>query len=215
MSIRIMSLSCLLMLGLASQSVSAEVEEGAHDLSVELKPGGSVSNADGLAAWDRIYAVVSHPRCVNCHTDEGGIPMWTDDELGGTRPHGMNISAGESRQGREFLECETCHQTSTRPNTMPHAPPHAGIPWQLAPVEFLWFGQDSKTICEQIRDPRRNGGRGGRGLVEHITHDASLKGFIAWAFDPGGGREPAPGTLQQHLDDTIEWVAAGMPCPQE
>ncbi|PIB24111.1 hypothetical protein BFP76_02400 [Amylibacter kogurei] len=188
--------------------------EGETDLVV-TQPTTPISTERGMAAWDRIYAVASHPRCANCHVDARNIPIWTDDATGMDRVHGMHINAGESRLGAEGLMCATCHMTSTRPNTIEHAPPHAGIPWQLAPVEFLWHGQSSVNICEQMRNADRNGGRDGAGLVEHILHDVSLGGFIAWGFNPGAGREPAPGTLQEHLDDMITWTAAGMPCPND
>ena len=187
--------------------------EGDHGLEVNHLEAGSVSQADGLAAWSRIHDVVSHPRCANCHTDEANIPMWSGPEYEAPGPHGMNINAGETRIGAELLPCQTCHVTSTLPNTTPHAAPHAGSPWMLAPVEFVWFGQPKNAICEQMRDPERNGGRDGAAMVEHIVHDAELKAFITWAFDPGAGREAAPSTMQEHLDDTIQWVAAGMPCP--
>ena len=49
--------------------------------------------------------------------------------------------------------------------------------------------------------------------MDHIIDDDEVIGFITWSFDPGGGREPAPGSLQAHLDDMILWTAAGMPCP--
>ncbi|MEO0697097.1 MAG: hypothetical protein AAFY84_13470 [Pseudomonadota bacterium] len=171
------------------------------------------STEEGLAAWARIYEVTSHPRCSNCHTGEANVPMWSGPSYGETRPHGMLINGGESRIGIETLPCSTCHMESTAPNTVPHAPPHAGLPWMLAPVAFVWFGQDSQTICTQMSDPTRNGGRDGDGLVEHIIHDAEIKAFITWGFNPGGGREPAPGTMQAHLDDMVTWTSAGMPCP--
>ena len=38
-------------------------------------PPGSVSRAEGLEAWKRIEAVVTHPRCANCHVDAQAIPM--------------------------------------------------------------------------------------------------------------------------------------------
>ena len=40
-------------------------------------PPGSVNRAEGLEAWKRIEAVVTHPRCANCHVDSRAIPMWT------------------------------------------------------------------------------------------------------------------------------------------
>lgn len=177
-------------------------------------PPGSVSEAEGLEAWTRIEAVVTHPRCANCHTGPDNLPMWTITGEAKTRPHGMNIHGGESRMGAETLVCSTCHVTSTSANEAPHAPPHAGIDWQLAPVEMQWFDKTGPEICAQLKDPARNGDRDGAGLIEHLTHDAELKGFIPWAFAPGGGREPAPGTFEGHVRDMQLWVAAGQPCPQ-
>ena len=66
----------------------------------------------------------------------------------------------------------------------------------------------------ELRDPQRNGGRDGQALVEHIIHDAEAHAFITWGFAPGGGREPAPGSMQAHLDDMLLWTSVGMPCPE-
>ncbi|KNG93382.1 hypothetical protein [Pseudaestuariivita atlantica] len=189
--------------------------EGEHGLTVTAPDPVNVSRSAGLAAWDRLHEVFVHPRCANCHVDAEGVPMWTGPSYGAPGPHGMAIVAGESRIGAETLPCQTCHVTSTQPNTVAHAAPHTGMEWQLAPVEFQWVGKSPQDICAQVRDPDRNGGRDGAGLVEHILHDAAETGFITWGFNPGGGREPAPGDLQSHLDDTIAWVAAGMPCPED
>lgn len=126
----------------------------------------------------------------------------------------MDIVAGESRIGAEGLSCRACHQTSTRPNRIEHAAPRAGMEWMLAPVEFQWTDRTSAAICQQMRDPGRNGGRDAARLIEHILHDAELIGFIIWSFNPGAGREPAPGSLQSHLEDMAQWTAAGMPCPE-
>lgn len=117
--------------------------------------------------------------------------------------------------GAEGLSCSTCHVTSTRPNSVPHAAPHTGMDWKLAPLEFQWVDKTSAEICAQMRDPARNGERDAAGLIEHITHDAEVIGFITWGFNPGAGRAPAPGGLQAHLLDMATWAAAGMPCPQD
>lgn len=189
--------------------------EGEHGLELSALPAvGTVTAGDGLAAWDRIHEVNTHPRCLNCHVGADNIPLWGTREAP-DRIHGMNINAGLSRIGAEGLSCRSCHQTSTRPNTVPNAAPHTGMDWQLAPVEFQWVGQTSVQMCEQLRDPDRNGGRDAAGLIEHILHDAELVGFITWSFNPGGGREPAPGSLQAHLEDMARWTAAGMPCPSD
>jgi len=189
-------------------SVAAE-----NKAASEMSPPGGVGKSEGLEAWRRIEAVVTHPRCANCHVGPDNIPMWTVVGENKTRPHGMNIRAGESRTGAGTLVCSACHMTSMAPNEVPHAPPHVGLPWQLAPVEFVWFGKTGAEICVQMRDPKRNGGRDAAGLVEHLWHDAERNGFIPWGWNPGGGRSTPPGTFERHAKDVTMWGAAGQPCP--
>lgn len=182
---------------------------------VEINPPaeGSVSEADGRAAWERIYEVTSHPRCANCHVGEDNIPMWSGPSYGSDRPHGMNINAGESRIGIETLLCSTCHTTSSQGNADEHMPPRVELDWQLPPVEFAWFGKSSAEICAQLSNPDLNGGRDALGLAEHLRDDASHGGFVGWGWSPGGNRVPVPYSLQEHINDVLAWGAAGMPCP--
>lgn len=190
---------------------------GAEEAKVTISPPaeGTVSAAMGLAAWSRIYEVTSHPRCSNCHTGASDRPMWSGPAYGKTRPHGMNIQAGESRMGVELLQCATCHTTKDadwdNANAIPHAAPRVAMGWALAPVEADWFGRSSEEICAQLRDVDLNGGRDMLELAEHLNHDLILH----WAWAPGGGREPAPYSLQEHVNDILEWGVAGMPCPQD
>ena len=172
---------------------------------------GSISRDEGLAAWDRIYEVASHPRCSNCHVGASDRPMWSGPSYGRTRVHGMNIQAGASRIGAETLLCSTCHAYREGGNDMPHAAPQVAMNWQLAPVEADWFGRTSDEICAQLRDPERNGGRTMIELAEHLDHDLILH----WAWSPGGGREPAPYSLQEHIDDLLIWGVAGFPCARD
>lgn len=172
---------------------------------------GSVDRATGLEAWARIHEVASHPRCSNCHVGESGIPMWSGPSYGETRPHGMKIDAGRSRIGSEYLACGTCHIRSTRPQIIPHAAPRANGDWQLAPAGAGWFGRPGTWICEQLRDPARNGGMDYKKLATHTGHDVVLQ----WAWSPGPGREPAPYSIAEHTMDIHIWGAAGQPCPQD
>ena len=176
-------------------------------------PTPSRAQDDGLAAWARIEAVVTHPRCANCHTGPDNIPMWSGPEFDPDRPHDMAVNAGDSRMGVETIACATCHITSDAPNDVAHAAPHVGLDWRLAPVEFQWFGITGPEICAQLRDPARNGGRDAAGLVEHLRDDVAHQGFVLWGWQPGEGREPAPGTLADHIRDVEIWGAAGQPCP--
>lgn len=98
-----------------------------------------------------------------------------------------------------------------RESSIPHAAPHIAGARRLAPVEADWFGRESRFICEQLRDPKRNGERSYLDLAQHLGHDRILH----WAWTPGGGLEPAPRTLQAHIDDVLRWGVAGMPCPED
>ena len=176
---------------------------------------GSVSRAQGLAAFARIHEVVTHPRCANCHVGADNIPMWYGASEGPARPHGMNVQGGESRIGAETLICSTCHRTSEHLESDPHAPPHAGLDWRLAPVEFEWFEKTPAQVCAQLSDPARTGGRDWLGLAEHLVEDAGHRGFVLWGWAPSGGRDPAPYSLQAHVNDMLAWGVAGQPCPTE
>lgn len=201
--------TCLILI-FASQVHSKEADV---TLVINAPEPSSVTQEQALAAWDHIYSVASHPRCANCHVDESNVPMWSGPSYGEARPHGMNIHAGTSRIGAEHLLCSTCHVQNAEISTVPNAAPHSGAVWRLAPVEFVWYGKSSNEICEQMKDPARNGGRDANGLVEHVLHDASEHAFAVWGFNPGPGREPAPGTLQELLDQMLIWAAGDLPCP--
>ena len=198
-----------LALALCALGVPALAE--GENVTIEPPAEGSVSEAEGLEAWARIYEVASHPRCSNCHVDEGGLPMWSGPSYGRTRVHGMNIQGGESRIGAETVLCSTCHALNEQGgNDGPHMAPQVAMNWQLAPVEAEWFGKSSVEICTQLRDPERNGGRDYIDLASHLDHDLILH----WAWNPGGTREPAPYSLQEHVNDILAWGVAGYPCPE-
>ena len=176
---------------------------------INLEVPQNVTLEQGLEAWARMYEVVSHPRCSNCHVGESDRPMWSGPSYGKARPHGMNIRAGESRIGVETLECATCHVGST--SDQPHTPPGVDGDWRLAPVEAAWFGRGSLEICGQLLTPETNGGLSFQEIAGHLGHDVVLQ----FAWKPGGGREPAPYSLEEHASDVLMWGAAGMPCPTE
>jgi hypothetical protein len=161
----------------------------------------------GLDLWNRIHEVFSHPRCANCHVGPDNIPVWSGPSYGGEpRPHGMNITGGDSRVGAEFLPCGTCHMKHNAP--VPHGPPGAEV-WALPPVEMQWIGKTSAEICAQIKDPARNGGRTIAEITDHVDHDE----LVHWGWTPGPGREPAPYSIEQTVEFLKSWEAAGAPCP--
>ncbi|CCV11022.1 hypothetical protein [Mesorhizobium sp. STM 4661] len=171
------------------------------------KPSAMADAAKGLAEWDKIQAVFSHPRCAGCHVADDR-PRWSGAHYGGTRVHAFNVQrgAGGSGFGNPGLRCTTCHFSSN--SNVLHGPPGAEN-WHLAPVEMAWFGQSSAQICAQIKDPARNGGRSLRDVALHVRNDR----LVGWGWAPGKDREPAPGSAEETYQAIENWMAAGAPCP--
>jgi len=168
------------------------------------------NKAEGLAAWHQVHVVFSHPRCANCHVGSDNIPMWSGKHYGDKpRPHGMNINAGNSRIGVENgLTCQTCH--AQKNSAQRHGPPGNPV-WLLAPVEMQWFGKSSREICEQAKDPKRNGNRTLEKMAHHVEDDA----LVGWGWNPGGGRDPAPYSAAETAAALRAWAKAGAPCPEK
>lgn len=163
----------------------------------------------GLADWKEIHAVLAHPRCANCHVEDDR-PRWSGAHYGATRVHAFNIRRGgdESGFGNAGLRCTACHFERNSP--VPHAPP--GAPhWHLAPAEMAWFDKSSAEICAQIKDPERNGGRTLDEIAQHVRTDA----LVAWGWEPGPGREPAPGSADELFATMESWARNGAPCPED
>lgn len=166
----------------------------------------AVDRESGLAAWKRVFAVFSHPRCANCHVGDAH-PRWSGPHYGVTRVHGFNVQRGPDGFGNPGLRCTTCHFEANAPD--PHGPP--GAPhWHLAPAGMVWFDESSGTVCRQVRDPARNGGRTLEQIAVHVRDDA----LVGWGWAPGPGREPAPGSPEETYQALESWAAAGAPCPE-
>lgn len=170
----------------------------------------TVTREEGLAAWERVFAVASHPRCTNCHVGAPDAPMWEGLGYATGSKHGMNVRAGESRIGAESVPCRTCHVTSAAENAAPHAPPHIDDAWRLPPIELDWLDKTSAEICAQMRDPDTNDGNTVAELVDHIKTSE----FVKFGFAPGGGRSKPPGSTEDMAADVALWGAAGTPCAE-
>jgi len=79
----------------------------------------------------------------------------------------------------------------------------------MAPREMAWQGKSLAQICEQIKDPRHNGGRTVGQIHEHVARDS----LVGWAWRPGGSREPAPGTQEESVRLIAAWIESGAVCP--
>ena len=77
------------------------------------------------------------------------------------------------------MTCNTCHGPANA-DVVDQAETLKSIPgnpaWHLAPIEMAWEGKSLGFICEQIKDPERNGGKTMDEIVEHMAHDCSSAG---------------------------------------
>lgn len=165
----------------------------------------------GLAAWQQVYAVLTYPRCVNCHTATN-YPQQGDDR----HRHLFNVVRGPGGKGVPGLNCATCHQSANADST---GGPGASN-WHLAPLSMKWQDTNgsilpSTEVCRFLVDRSGNGGLDGHGILRHHQQEA----LVLWAFQPGRRRDGAersmpPLTHDQFVAATRTWVDAGMPCPQ-
>ena len=193
----------LLVAALALAQVTAV---NSADAPATLAAPDSFSNlsdpaARSAALFTEATKVLSSPRCVNCHP-AGDRPLQGDAQ----RLHQPPVERGGDGFGTAAMRCSMCHQDANfDPAGMPG---HAH--WHLAPREMAWQNKTAGEICAQLKDPARNGGRSLDDVATHIATDS----LVGWAWAPGFGRAPAPGT-QAQLGALIKaWIQTGAVCPQ-
>jgi hypothetical protein len=182
-------------------AVSARAPEAAQT----LKPVSAFTDiADkterAVAIFNEAGKVIQHPRCVNCHP-AGNRPLQGDD----SHPHQPLVVRGVDNFGAIGMRCTTCHGPANfDPGGVPGNPK-----WHLAPIEMAWVGKSLGEICVQIKDKERNGGMSMEELIHHMAEDD----LVGWGWNPGAGRQPAPGTQKEFGALIKAWVDNGAACP--
>lgn len=74
---------------------------------------------------------------------------------------------------------------------------------------MAWEGKSIGDICRQLKDRDRNGGRDLPLVQEHAAKDD----LVAWGWEPGVGREPAPGSQELFGQLIKAWIDTGAHCP--
>ncbi len=177
----------------------------AQSAPVPLKsPADFATIADPTERSRALFAemgkVIESPRCQNCHP-VGERPTQGDE----MHPHLPLVLRGVDDQGAIAMRCATCHQAANfQPAGVPGAPK-----WHVAPVEMAWQGKSLGQICEQIKDPARNGKRTLAQIHDHMAFDE----LVGWGWHPGGTRTPAPGTQKQFGELVADWIHTGAACP--
>ncbi len=182
-------------------AVSAKQPDAGNTLkSVQSFASIADERQRSVALFQEAGKVITHARCMNCHP-AGDRPAQGDDR----HPHMPLVVRGVDNFGAIGMRCTTCHGPANfDPGGVPGHPA-----WHLAPIEMAWVGKSLGAICEQIKDPSRNGGMSMEQLVHHMAEDS----LVGWGWNPGVGREPAPGTQKEFGALIKAWVDTGAVCP--
>ena len=200
--------SALILIGACAVAVSAAFAQTAPPASLKT-PSEFQSIADqrerSRAIFAEIGKVLTHPRCMNCHP-AGEHPLQGADH------HEHKPVVWRSDTGSFGTPCGECH---TEQNvTLHEAAGYQSIPghprWGTAPLSMAWEGKSIGDICRQLKDTARNGGRDLALLQQHIATDD----LVAWGWNPGPGREPAPGSQQAAGELVQAWIDSGAECPR-
>jgi hypothetical protein len=163
------------------------------------------AHAESVRLYLQVHAVLSHPRCMNCHPRDDSPKQGMDRHV-----HFPPITRGPDGHGPAGLSCAACHTVANfDPGRVPGAPN-----WHLAPLSMAWEGKTPGELCRSITDRSRNGNRDLQATVRHLTEDK----LVAWGWTPGINvdgqpREPVPLPKAEFDRLVVAWAKSGGACP--
>jgi hypothetical protein len=170
-------------------------------------PAAAAAKPDeALASFELVRGVLQSPRCVVCHP-RGDRPLQGDD----LHVHLQNVQRGPKGQGAVGLACATCHGTANLPASYgPDMPPGVSTGWEMTTpqTKMVFERMSPRALCEQLKDPKRNGGRDMAALTAHMSSP-----LVLWGWAPGTGRAPVSVPHARFLAAFKAWAAQGAPCP--
>lgn len=179
-----------------------DTETQSADASEESSPPLQL-NTD----FDKMMAVLTHKRCVNCHPADNYPRQGEDSHI-----HRFGVQRGDDNHGIAALRCETCHQhENNNYSGVPGAPE-----WSLAPPQMAWQGLSRVEIAKSMLNPENNGGRTLEETVEHLTEHE----LVLWAWEPGvdadgNPREKPPVPKDEYIAAVKAWAANGAIIPEQ
>jgi hypothetical protein len=190
----------------AALALSAALAQSAPSLKTPAEFTSIADRAErSRALFTEVGRVLTHPRCMNCHPAG-------DHPLQGADHHEHRPTVWRNDTGHFGTPCGECHTERNVP--LHEAASYKSIPghprWGVAPLEMAWQSKSLGEICRQLKDPAKNGGRDLKLLQDHVAHDD----LVAWGWNPGEGREPAPGTQQLAGELVQAWIDSGAECPE-
>ena len=107
------------------------------------------------------------------------------------------------------MRCNTCHQETNA--EVLHGPP-GSREWRLPSpkAKMAWLGLNDRELCRAIIDIKTNGGMSRANLAHHMETDSR----VAWAWNPGPGRESPPMSQREFVSLIRTWIEKGASCGQ-
>jgi hypothetical protein len=176
-----------------------------QSISGASTPAQTSTTAEGIRLYMQMHAVLSHPRCVNCHPRDDTPKQGVDQHI-----HSPPITRGPQDRGPLGLSCAACHTGANyNPAGVPGAPD-----WHLAPASMAWEGKSASELCHSLVDRSKNGNRDLQATVKHLTEDK----LVAREWDPGISvygkpREAVPLPKAEFNGIVIAWAKSGGTCP--
>ncbi|TDE13387.1 hypothetical protein [Dyadobacter psychrotolerans] len=159
-------------------------------------------SVESAKAFLKVYSVLMSPRCMNCHP-AGDVPLQGDD----SHLHTMAPKRGIDGKGVYAMKCSNCHQPANTPGL--HTPP--GNPnWHLPPADMkmVFEGKSAHELAKQLVDPKLNGHKDKKKLIEH-AHD----GLVLAGWNPGDGRTLPPMSHKEFNKAWLTWLEKGAYAP--
>lgn len=158
---------------------------------------------ESITAFKEVYKVLMSPRCMNCHP-AGDVPLQDDD----SHIHTMLPKRGNDGKGVYAMKCGNCHQPQNTPGL--HTPP--GNPnWHLPPanMKMVFEGRTPHQLAKQLIDPKQNGNKSIRQLIEHADD-----GLVLAGWNPGEGRTLPPISHAEFKKAWLTWINKGAYAPK-
>ncbi len=168
---------------------------------LSLATADDQDSAGAQKAFSEATEVLFHPRCVGCHP-AGDAPLILEN----SQPHMFNVKRGPDGKGAGALNCTLCHRDANQPEGPP------GVPnWHMPPenMPMVFQGRTPGELCRQLKDPKQNGGRTGKQIIDHIDKDP----LVLWGWNPGKGRTVPKMNHKEFSTKMHLWVEKGCACP--
>lgn len=160
-------------------------------------------SVESVNAFMTVYKVLMSPRCMNCHPS-GDVPLQGDN----SQLHTMSPKRGKDGKGVYAMKCSNCHQPE---NTLGLNTPPGNPNWHLPPanMKMVFQGRTANQLAKQLIDPKRNGNKTKKQLIEHADD-----GLVLAGWDPGEGRAVPPISHAEFKKAWITWIEKGAYAPK-